>query len=125
MKLYHGTTQDSADAISWSGPLPTRGQITRWIKKRKTEGATLRIDNYEVDGSLMPFQCAHDEDGVLYDWFPAEPVERDELIGDETAGGRQRRRRYRLNKAAKLAGFETIGELAAAIIDGSATVTTR
>ena len=111
---------------SWSGPLPTSGQITRWIKKRKTEGATLRIENNEVDGSLMSFQCAYDDDGVLYDWFPAEPAERDdELIGDETASGRQRRRRYRLNKAAKLAGFETIGKLAAAIIDGSATVTTR
>ena len=112
--------------MKWTGPLPTAEQISRWIADRKAEGATIRIENAEVDGSLMSFQCARDEDGVLYDWFPAEPAERDdELIGDETASGRQRRRRYRLNKAAKLAGFETIDKLAAAIIDGSATVTTR
>ena len=108
---------------SWSGPLPTSGQITRWIKKRVTEGATLRIDNNEVDGSLMSFQCAYDDDGVLYDWYPAEPRDREERSRQVESA--QRTRRAKLAQAAKLAGFETIDKLAAAIIDGSATVTTR
>jgi hypothetical protein len=104
----------------WSGPQPTAGQIEWWLRKRRAEGATLRIEGHELDGALMSFWCASDEDGILYDWYPAEPRDKEER--GEQVRVAQRGRSQRLKAAANLAGFETIDRLAAAINDGSVVV---
>lgn len=43
----------------------------------------------------------------------------------ETMRNRQARRRQRLTEAAKLAGFDTIDKLAAAILSGEVTITKK
>jgi len=103
----------------WTGPLPTAAQINRWIADRQKEGATLKIESHDNDGSLMSFHCAHDEDGVLYDWFPAESAESDESTGDSTPVNRQRRRNWRLKRMAQVSGFDSVDAMAKAINSGT------
>ena len=55
--------------MQWNGPQPTTEEIEAWINARRSQGATLQLE----DTDNGTFWTAHDDDGVLFDWFPASP----------------------------------------------------